>query len=252
MKTIISVFVGINLSFGICWLNKITDRSFNASNEHIREDGICHCTEKYRKKSRLFDDSKQNCGISYVFKRSKTKMKKLLLIILLLHTISGYSQYTLKGNIKSYDSKYDIMGCAVIIEPSRDSLYEKQLFIPFNKNLKHLKGTVSKQNGKFNIDDISLRKFNLIISDIQSEKIIIEDVSFENNDTINLDTIYMLKIPTVSGFSNFHKGDLEDKWKRNNVDFKLEYPENGKKLKMKFENEIIIINYQDLINYRKE
>ena len=179
-------------------------------------------------------------------------MKKLLLIILLLHTISGYSQYTLKGNIKSYDNKYDIMGCAIIIEPSRDSLYEKEVLIPFNKNLKHLKGIASKRDGKFNLNDISLRKFNLIIADIRFEKIIIENVTFENNDTINLGTIYMLKRPTVSGFNNFHKGDLEDKCKRNNIQFKLEYPENGKKLNMKFENEIIIINYEDLINYGKE
>jgi hypothetical protein len=178
-------------------------------------------------------------------------MKKLLLFILLLPTITGYSQYAIKGNIKSYDNKYDIMACSVIIEPSRDSLNEKQLLIPFNNNPKHLKGIASQKDGKFNLDDISLRKFNLIFANISSEIIIIEDITFENHDTINLGTIYMLKRPSVCGFNNIHKGDLEDKWKRNKGEFNLAYPEKGKKLKMKFENEIIVINYEDLINYRK-
>jgi len=185
-------------------------------------------------------------------KFKNSKMKKLLFFTFLLHAISGYCQYSLKGNIRSYDNKFDIMGCVIIIQPSRDSLYEKQLLNPFQKNLNQLKGTVSNKDGKFNLNDISLRKFNLIITDISFEKLIIEDITFENNNIINLDTIYMLLKPTISGFNNFNKGDLENKWKRNNDVFKLDYPKNGNKLKMKYENEVIIINYKDLIYYKKE
>lgn len=167
-----------------------------------------------------------------------------------LNSLSGNSQYFLKGKIKDYKENDNIMASSVLVFSLSDTS-NKTPIKPFGKDIHtFIKGTVSNKNGDFYIDSIPINKFNLLISLFGYEKFLIKNIAFSKKETIDLGNIYLFERSSISGFNDQNKGDLDEIRKSEKKEFYIQYPKDGNNLKMKIEDEIVTVNYSELLESR--
>ena len=162
--------------------------------------------------------------------------KYFILFILLLLSISGLSQYSLKGIVETYSSSKKIKHASIKIDTTYNTNF---------KNKKYIGSTVSNELGEFEIDNISVDKVNLIISYIAFETMIIENIKLDSNRIVDFGEIKMLRGVICAGYE-FKDGDIKNRFKKTNKEIKLRYPKKGKKIKILIKSRYILINYQDI------
>jgi hypothetical protein len=162
-------------------------------------------------------------------------------------SIWGNCQYHLKGKINDYRDGEIIFGTSVLVFSLSDSSY-KIPFKHFDKRVyTYLNSTISNLNGDFIIDNIRTRNFKLLIEILGYEKLLINNITFCEKDTINLGSIYLFRHSSIAGFNEYYPGDLEEIRKTKRTEFTFIYPPKGNSLKMKFEDDIVTINYNELL-----
>ncbi len=174
-------------------------------------------------------------------------MKKLLISLMLLISLSGNCQSHLKGKIKDYRDGNNIMATSVLVFSLSDTSYKIPFKLFEQKIRTHLNETISDKNGDFLIDNISIKSFNLLISFIGFENLLIKNITFCKKDTIDLGNIYLFRQSLVAGFDEYYPGNLEEIRKAKKTEFSFNYPKNGNNLKMKLEDDIVTISYKEFL-----
>ena len=163
-------------------------------------------------------------------------------------SICGNCQYHLKGKIYDYRDGEIIIGTSVLVYSLSDSSYKKP-FEPFDKRVyTYLNATISNLNGDFIIDNIRTQNFNLLIGIIGYEKLLIKNIMFCEKDTIDLGNIYLFKHSSIAGLNEYYPGDLEKIREAKITEFTFLYPPKGKSLKMKFEDNIVKIDFNEFLS----
>lgn len=163
--------------------------------------------------------------------------KNAILIIILLQSIEGLSQYAVKGIVKDYSSAKNIYPASVIIDTSYNTNF---------KNRKYLGASTTTKNGEFEIDNISEDRVNLILNFIGFETMIIENINLDSNQIVDIGNVEMLLGKLCAGFE-CKDGIVKNRNKKVGKFVKLRYPKGDKKIRIKVQKYYILINYDDII-----
>lgn len=161
-------------------------------------------------------------------------LRNIVIIFLVLCSIQVYGQYTIKGEIKCYSSSKNIGFASVIIDTSYHTYF---------KDRNYLGGTMTNQNGEFEVSNINEKNVNLILSYVGYSKLIVENINL--NDSINdIGDIYMFP-NLVDGRNKCKVCPFKNK-KKNRKEMRIKYSKDGDKIHVKFMKNYVLINYQEL------
>lgn len=162
----------------------------------------------------------------------------------------GYSQYSIRGVALDYRERYELVGCPVIAYPANvDLTMENQEIGCLNKD-KQLTGLVTNMNGGFELNNVPLKKVNLLFSAIGYEKMIIENIPLKRSKTVDIGNIYLLNAAIVFGMNGYLEGVIANKSRKISTTVSLDYPPRRKKIKVRVEKDFIYIDYKELSHSR--
>jgi hypothetical protein len=188
-------------------------------------------------------------------------MRIFVILLFLLNSIIGISQYYLKGKIRDYSGKDSIMGCSVLVLDPSDSLHRSpDNFAPtISKKPTYIKGVFSNYDGVFFIDNIPIKNFDLMFSFIGFKTILISNINYNKTDSIDLGNVYLfldLAGHPKSCSNNLNDDKIEHRQDLYNIktnkqgEFMIKYPKQGEELKMRLVNGIVTIDFAELLKHK--